>query len=105
MSVYEVCGIRNIHVDVIIPSEDINGEIEFKHFSFIYPSRKDKIVLNDINLHIKAGESVGIVGKIGSGKSSLANMLFRLYNVEENTLFIDGYDIMHLPVKLVRDTV
>ena len=91
--------------DVIIPSEDIKGEIEFKHFSFIYPSRKDKIVLNDINLHIKAGESVGIVGKIGSGKSSLANMLFRLYNVEENTLFIDGYDIMHLPVKLVRDTV
>ena len=91
--------------DVIVPETDLKGDIEFKHFSFIYPSRKDKVVLNDINLHIKAGENVGIVGKIGSGKSSLANMLFRLYNVEENTLFIDGYDIMHLPIKLVRDTV
>ena len=65
----------------------------------------DKLLLKNINLKINAGETIGIVGKIGSGKSTLVNMLFRLYNVEENTLFIDGNDIMHLPIKMVRENI
>lgn len=90
--------------NVVIPSE-IKGSIEFKNFNFAFPDDPENNVLEDINVSIKAGETIGIVGKIGSGKSTLVNMLFRLYNVEENTLFIDGYDIMHLPVKLVRDVI
>lgn len=90
--------------DVVIPHE-IKGSIEFKNFNFAFPDDIEHPVLKNINLKIKNGETVGVVGKIGSGKSTLVNMLFRLYNVPENTLFIDGYDIMHLPIKLVRDNL
>lgn len=91
--------------DKVVCQADLKGEIEFKNFNFAFPDDPDTLVLKDINLNIKAGETIGIVGKIGCGKSTLVNMLFRLYNVEENTLFIDGYDIMHLPIKLVRDNI
>ena len=84
---------------------EIKGGIEFKNFNFAYPDDPERLILKDINLKINAGENIGIVGKIGSGKSTLVNMLFRLYNVEENTLFIDDFDIMHLPVKKVRDVI
>lgn len=90
--------------EIVIPQE-IKGEITFKNFNFAYPDDPDNPILKNINFTIKQGETIGIVGKIGSGKSTLVNMLFRLYNVEENTLFIDGYDIMHLPIKMVRDWI
>ena len=89
---------------VVIPDE-FKGEIEFRNFSFAYPDDENHPELKDINIKINSGETVGIVGKIGSGKSTLVNMLFRLYNVKEETLFIDGYDIMHLPVKLIRENI
>lgn len=83
----------------------IVGNVEFKDFSFSYPDKPDVKVLDNISFSIKAGESVGIVGKIGSGKSTLVNILFRLYNVEENSVFIDGVDIMHLPIKSIRENI
>lgn len=89
---------------VVIP-EEIKGSVTFKNFSFAYPDDPDVKVLDGIDFTIQAGETVGIIGKIGCGKSTLVNMLFRLYNVEENTLFIDSYDIMKLPVKVVRDCI
>src|SRR5574344_103526 len=91
--------------DKVVTPDDIKGDIEFKNFNFKYPDDKNTETLKNINLHIKAGETVGVIGKIGSGKSTLVNMLFRLYNVEENTLFIDGYDIMHLPIKFIRSNI
>ncbi|MFA7222447.1 MAG: ABC transporter ATP-binding protein [Bacilli bacterium] len=91
--------------DKVVTPDDIKGDIEFKNFNFKYPDEKNTETLKNINLHIKAGETVGVVGKIGSGKSTLVNMLFRLYNVEDNTLFIDGYDIMHLPIKFIRSNI
>lgn len=91
--------------DKIITPEDIKGEIEFKNFSFSFPDSPNKNVLSNISLKIKAGETIGVVGKIGCGKSTLVNMLFRLYNVQEDSLFIDGYDIMHLPIKMVRENI
>lgn len=89
---------------VIIP-ENIKGEIEFRGFNFAFPDDPETNILKDINIKIKAGETIGIVGKIGCGKSTLVNMLFRLYNVKENTLFIDGIDIMRLPIKMVRENI
>lgn len=89
----------------VVTPDKIKGEIVFNHFNFAYPDDPENLILKDITLTIKAGETIGIVGKIGSGKSTLVNMLFRLYNVEDNTLFIDGYDIMHLPIKMVRDNM
>lgn len=91
--------------DKVVCLTDLKGEIEFKNFNFAYPDDENTLILKDVNIKIKAGETIGIVGKIGSGKSTLVNMLFRLYNVEDNTLFIDGYDIMHLPIRMVRDTI
>ena len=91
--------------DKVVCPTDLKGEIEFKNFNFAYPDDENTLILKDVNIKIKAGETIGIVGKIGSGKSTLVNMLFRLDNVEDNTLFIDGYDIMHLPIRMVRDTI
>ncbi len=89
----------------IITHTDYQGKIEFKHFNFAYPDDPNNLILKDITLKINAGETVGIVGKIGSGKSTLVNMLFRLYNVNEGTLFIDDIDIMHLPIKEIRENI
>ncbi len=90
--------------DVIIPSE-LKGDIRFNNLSFSYPDDPENPVLSNINFEIKPGETIGVVGKIGCGKSTLVNMLFRLYNIPENKLFIDGYDIMKLPIKFVRDNI
>ncbi len=84
--------------------EDCKGEIEIKNFSFFYKTKKF-CGLHDINLKINAGEKIGIVGKIGSGKTSLVNVLLRLYNVDENTIFIDGKDIMSLDINSVRENI
>ena len=89
----------------IITHVDYQGKIEFKHFNFAYPDDPNNLILKDITLKINAGETVGIVGKIGSGKSTLVNMLFRLYNVNEGTLFIDDIDIMHLQIKEIRENI
>ena len=90
---------------VIVPSEDIKGGIKFKNFNFAYPDEPETLALKNINFEIKPGETIGVVGKIGCGKSTLVNMLFRLYNVQEGTLFIDDYDIMKLPIKTVRNSI
>ena len=89
----------------IITHTNYQGKIEFKHFNFAYPDDPNNLILKDITLKINAGETVGIVGKIGSGKSTLVNMLFRLYNVNKGTLFIDDIDIMHLPIKEIRENI
>lgn len=89
---------------VVVPG-DIKGGIKFNHLSFAYPDDPETLVLDDITFEIKPGETVGVIGKIGCGKSTLVNMLFRLYNIKENSLQIDNYDIMKLPIKLVRDNI
>lgn len=91
--------------DQVVCPADLKGAIEFKNFNFAFPDDPNRLVLKNINLKIESGTTIGVVGKIGCGKSTLVNMLFRLYNVEENTLFIDGYDIMHLPIKMVRENI
>lgn len=83
---------------------NIKGEIVFKNFTFTYPNGK-KSALNDLNFTIKAGETIGIVGKIGCGKSTLMNVLLRLYNVDEETVFIDGNDIMKCDIDSIRHNI
>ncbi len=87
-----------------IKLEEVKGNISYRNFSFKYPTY-DAINLKNINLDIKAGESVGVVGKIGSGKTTLVNVLLMLYNVEPDTLFIDGHDIMSLDIDSLRDNI
>ena len=84
--------------------KDCKGEIEFNNFSFSYPSSEVESLKN-INLKIKPGEKIGIVGKIGCGKSTLVNILLRLYNVDKNTVKIDGKDIMNLDIQDLRNNI
>lgn len=80
------------------------GKITFKQFSYSYPNNKNT-VLENISLQINPGEIIGIVGKIGSGKSTLVSTLLRLDNFKNGTLFIDDVDIMDLSIKQMRDLV
>ena len=84
--------------------EQVEGNITYRNFNFSYPTY-DYANLKNINLEIKAGESIGIVGKIGSGKTTLVNVLLMMYNVEPGTLFIDGQDIMTLDIDSLRDHI
>lgn len=81
--------------DVEHPIElDIEGEIEFRHATFGYKSYQP--VLEDLNLKIKKGEMIGIVGASGTGKSTLINLLMRLYEVDDGSLLVDGHDIKEI---------
>ena len=83
---------------------DIQGKIVFDHFSFKYPDGEFDC-LKDISLTINKGERVGIIGTVGSGKSTLISVLVRLFNVQENSLFIDDVDIMNISLKSLRNGV
>ncbi|MBQ3927646.1 MAG: ABC transporter ATP-binding protein [Clostridia bacterium] len=85
--------------------QDISGEITFNHFSFAYPGHEGKPVLSDVSLTIHPGETVGVVGRIGSGKTTLVNILMRLYNIEPGTVFIDGTDIMSCDLRSLRTAI
>lgn len=82
----------------------LKGNIEARNLTFQYPDG-DQPVLKDVSFKIKAGEMVGILGRTGSGKSSLVDLLLRIYNLEHDQIFIDGHDIMKLPVYDVRETI
>ncbi|PKM50909.1 MAG: ABC transporter ATP-binding protein [Firmicutes bacterium HGW-Firmicutes-7] len=81
--------------------EKIKGKIEFRNLSFHYPGTKSEDLKN-IALTVKEGETLGIVGRTGSGKTTLINLLLRLYNPPRGTIFIDGIDIMEIPLKVLR---
>ena len=96
--------IKNCDDAVVFSKEDIKGGIRFVDFSFKYPSKNDDYLKN-ISLSIKPGECVGIVGRIGNGKTTLVNSLLRMYNVKENSIFIDDIDIMKADTKSLREAV
>lgn len=83
---------------------DIQGKIEFRNYNFAYPDG-ELDCLKDISLTINKGEKIGIIGTVGSGKSTLVNVLLRLYNSNPNTLFIDDVDIMDIKLKSLRHAV
>lgn len=94
--------IRNVENAYVL--ENVKGEIRFDNFSFAYPSSEAN-VLKNITFTVNPGESVGIVGKIGSGKTTLVNTLLHLYNVERGKVFIDGHDIMDCNIESLRDAI
>lgn len=105
--------------------DKIEGEIEFRNLSFGYDSNatspekghveaqhaapsmgvSEGLILNDISLRIKKGTKLGIVGPIGSGKSTLVRLVPRLYPVADGMLFIDGVDVNSIPLRQLRDAI
>ncbi len=81
--------------------EQIKGDIEFKNLTFRYPDG-DYDALSNVSFKINAGENVGIIGKTGSGKTTLVDLILRIFNVPDGTLFIDGHDVNKIPIKTVR---
>lgn len=108
-SLKRITAFLNTEVEIHNPEnaktfEDVRGEIEFRDFSFSYPG-SERTALQNIDLTIKPGEHIGIVGKVGSGKTTLVNILFRLYNVEPGKVFVDGIDIMDADIASLRNVI
>ncbi len=81
------------------------GEIEFSHVYFKYKKDAAEYVLSDINLHIKAGETVGIIGQTGSAKSTLVQLIPRLYEATKGVVSIDGHPVREYPLDHLRDAI
>ncbi|KAI3881396.1 hypothetical protein MKW92_034658 [Papaver armeniacum] len=82
--------------------ETIRGDIELRHVDFAYPSRPEQIIFKDLNLRIRAGQSVALVGASGSGKSSVISLIERFYDPLAGKVMIDGKDIRRLNLKSLR---
>ena len=88
------------------PIEEVkNGDIEFQNVGFSYVGKKNKEVLKNINLKIKSGETIGIIGGTGDGKSSLINLIPRLYDVSEGKVLVGGVNVKDYDLKVLRDQV
>ena len=87
--------------DGVAAPEKLSGNIEFRNLTFRYPDGEYD-VLKNVSFQIHAGENVGIIGKTGSGKTSLVDLILRTYNVPDGTIFLDGQDINSLSIHSVR---
>ncbi len=88
--------------DVAEPTEPIKGSIEFRNLSFTYPDGETE-ALKNISFKLEAGQSLGIVGRTGCGKTTIVDLILRNYNVPDGTLFIDGYDVNKIPIRTIRE--
>lgn len=98
----EESNIRNVEHPV---SEVKDGSISFEHVTFRYSEKADKNVLDDICINIKSGETVGIIGGTGSSKSTLVQMIPRLYDVTEGSVSVGGVDVREYDIETLRDSV
>lgn len=85
--------------------ENVNGAFELKRVSFRYPSRPDTVILQELNLEIPAGQHTAIVGMSGSGKSTIAGLLTRLYDPTDGQIFLDGQDLRTLNARQLRSHI
>ncbi len=78
----------------------ISGQVVFDHVTFAY--NQDKVVLNDVSLHVKPGQTVALVGETGAGKTTIVNLISRFYDVTKGSVKIDGYDIRDVKLDSLR---
>lgn len=83
------------------PLKDVKGEIEFKNLTFRYPDGEYD-ALKNVSFKIEAGENIGLVGRTGSGKTTVVDLILRTYNVPDGTVFVDGHDVNTVPIWDVR---
>ena len=82
--------------------DELKGEIEFDNLTFNYPD-ENKPILKDISFKIGSGQTVAFIGRTGSGKSTIARLILRLFNSERESLYLDGHDINKVPLETIRD--
>lgn len=80
----------------------LQGKIELRHLTFAYPDDARQPVLEDVSFTIEPGEQVGVIGRTGSGKTTLVDLLLRTYNVPDGTVFLDGHDVNTISIESVR---
>ena len=104
-----ITEILNEKTDISSPDNAVgevkDGDVLFENVDFVYASKADKKVLNRINLHIKSGETAGIIGGTGSSKSSLVQLIPRLYDVSGGTLYVGGVDVRNYDIDALRNAV
>lgn len=86
-------------------TEVLNGDVDFDHVNFTYKKDSDKNVLDDINLHIKSGQTVGVIGGTGSSKSSLVQLIPRLYDVSSGSVKVGDRDVREYDIEALRQQV
>lgn len=109
VSAERICEVLNEKSDITNPEHpdyDVpDGSICFDHVTFRYNKTSDKPVLDDINLSIRSGETIGIIGGTGSSKSSLVNLISRLYDVSEGKILVGGKDVRSYDLDTLRNEV
>ena len=98
----EVAEITDENADDQI--EKLSGEIKIEHLSFKY-AKHLPYALHDVNVKIKPGETLAVLGRTGDGKTTLVNLLLRLYDVTEGQITLDGHDIKQIPLKVLRENI
>ncbi len=108
-SVGRICQVLDEDVDIKNPENPVlsvkDGSVDFENVSFSYSKNKEKCVLSDINLHIKSGNVVGIIGGTGSSKTTLVSLIPRLYDATCGTVKVGGLDVRSYDLKILRDNV
>ncbi|HIR00573.1 MAG TPA: ABC transporter ATP-binding protein [Candidatus Scybalocola faecavium] len=108
-SVRRIGEVLSEKADLTDPADPImevpDGRIDFNHVNFSYKHGNGKYALADIDLHIKSGETIGVIGGTGSGKSSLVNLICRLYDVDEGSVCVGGIDVRKYDTEVLRDQV
>ncbi|MFP1725125.1 lipid A ABC transporter ATP-binding protein/permease MsbA [Lonsdalea quercina] len=84
--------------------ERAKGDLEFRHVDFAYPG-KETLALNDISLHVPPGKTVALVGRSGSGKSTIANLITRFYDIQSGEIILDGHDLRDYTLSSLRNQV
>ncbi len=83
----------------------LTGEITLKNLTFAYPDQPDTNVLRDVSVTVKPGETLAVIGRTGSGKSTLPSLLLRLYDVPDGMIEIDGHDLKTIPLATLRESI
>lgn len=99
----EELDIKDLSTDTTLSLND--GSIDFSDINFSYTKRSDNLVLKDIDLKIKTGQTVGVIGGTGAGKSSLVQLIPRLYEVTSGNLIVGGHDVKEYPLDTLRKDV
>ena len=104
-----ICEVLDEKADIVNPDTPItsisDGCIDFDHVNFSYKKGSGEYTLSDIDLHIRSGETIGIIGGTGSGKSSLVNLISRLYDVSTGSVKVGGHDVRDYDLEVLRNEV